>query len=53
MLYSMADAAFSEESEAIQIAEAIDLIVQIKRYGKLRAIQSITEVTGMEAERYC
>ena len=51
MLYSMADAAFSEESEAIQIAEAIDLIVQIKRYGKLRAIQSITEVTGMEGSR--
>jgi Flp pilus assembly CpaF family ATPase len=51
MLYSMAEASFSEESEAIQIAEAIDLIVQIKRYGKLRAIQSITEVTGMEGSR--
>lgn len=51
MLYSMADASFSEESEAIQIAEAIDLIVQIKRYGKLRAIQSITEVSGMEGTR--
>ena len=51
MLYSMSDTAFSEESQNIQIAEAIDLIVQIKRYGKLRAIQSITEVTGMKDGR--
>jgi len=48
MLYSMSDTAFSEESQNIQIAEAIDLIVQIKRYGKLRAIQSITAIEGME-----
>lgn len=48
MLYSMSDTAFSEESQNIQIAEAIDLIVQIKRYGKLRAIQSITAIEGIE-----
>lgn len=48
MLYSMSDNRFSEESQNIQIAEALDLIVQIKRYGKLRAIQSITMVDGLE-----
>lgn len=48
MLYSMSDTTFSEESQNIQISEALDLIIQIKRYGRLRAIQSITEVTGIE-----
>lgn len=51
MLYSMSDTSFSEESQSIQIAEALDLIVQIKRYGRLRAIQTITEVKGTKNGR--
>lgn len=50
ILYSMSDTNFSERSVAMQIAEAIQVIIQISRYpdGK-RRISYISEVTGVDA----
>jgi Flp pilus assembly CpaF family ATPase len=49
-LYSMyKDGSFSPEGQAIQIAEALDLIVHIKRFKSgLRAITHITAVEGID-----
>ena len=51
IFYSMAEANFSEETQALQIAEAIDLIVQISfREGK-RVITNITALTGVDKNK--
>ena len=52
ILFSMnPDADFSEESQAMQIAEAIQLIVQISRFPDgSRKITNITHVCGTTAE---
>lgn len=49
ILYSMSDTNFSERSVAMQISEAIQVIIQISRYpdGK-RRISCISEVTGVD-----
>lgn len=42
------DANFSERSISMQVAAAVQLIVQIKRFGKDRKIDRITEITGVD-----
>lgn len=50
IFYSMSKAAFSAETQALQVAEALDLIVQIGfRKGK-RVITQITEVCGVTGQ---
>lgn len=48
-LYSMSNSNFSDESQSNQIAEAINLIVHIKRKQGRRFISHITEVKGVNA----
>ena len=46
IFYSMANASFTAETQALQVAEALDLIVQIGFRNKKRVITHITEVSG-------
>lgn len=48
-LYAMGNNNFSDEAQAFQISEAINLIVHIKRKKGLRFISHITEVKGVNA----
>lgn len=51
IFYSMSHTSFSAETQALQIAEALDLIVQIGfRHGK-RVITQITEVCGATGQK--
>ena len=50
ILYSMASTQFSAEAQALQISEALQLIVQIeRRFGK-RRVRSITHVAGLDEQ---
>ena len=50
ILYSMAPTPFSPESQALQISESLQLIVQIeRRFGK-RRVRSITHVSGLNQQ---
>ena len=50
ILYSMASTPFSAEAQALQISEALQLIVQIeRRFGK-RRVRSITHVAGLDKQ---
>lgn len=42
------DSNFSERSISMQVAAAVQLIVQIKRFGRDRKIDRITEITGVD-----
>jgi Flp pilus assembly CpaF family ATPase len=46
IFYSMANASFTAETQALQVAEALDLIIQIGFRNKKRVITHITEVSG-------
>jgi len=35
------------------IAEALDLIIYIEKYGRSRRIKTIARVTGMKDDEYC
>jgi len=51
IFYSMSNANFTAETQALQIAEALDLIVQIGFRNKKRVITHITEVSGASGQK--
>lgn len=50
IFYSMANANFTAETQALQVAEALDLIVQIGFRNGKRVITQITEVSGVKGQ---
>lgn len=50
IFYSMANASFSAETQALQVAEALDLIVQIGFRNGKRVITQISEVNGVKGQ---